>query len=67
RPPAQFVQGESRRARLALAERAAQEEAAEVRGDFIWMGPYAPQSFYATGSQPSRYLYYKDVHRDVEL
>lgn len=40
----------------------------EVRtGDFIWMGPYCPQSFYATGSEPSRYLYYKDVHRDVSL
>jgi (S)-ureidoglycine aminohydrolase len=36
-------------------------------GDFIWMGPYVPQSFYATSSAPSRYLYYKDVHRDVEL
>ena len=36
-------------------------------GDFIWMGPYCPQSFYATGSTPSRYLYYKDVNRDVEL
>ena len=36
-------------------------------GDFIWMGPYVPQSFYATSSTPSRYLYYKDVHRDVEL
>jgi (S)-ureidoglycine aminohydrolase len=41
---------------------------AEVKaGDFIWMGPYVPQSFFATGSSPSRYLYYKDVHRDVEL
>ncbi len=40
----------------------------EVReGDFIWMGPYVPQSFYATSSSPSRYLYYKDVHRDVVL
>ena len=40
----------------------------EVRqGDFIWMGPYVPQSFYATSSSPARYLYYKDVHRDVEL
>lgn len=40
----------------------------EVRaGDFIWMGPYVPQSFYATSTTPSRYLYYKDVHRDVEL
>ena len=36
-------------------------------GDFIWMGPYVPQSFYATGTTPSRYLYYKDVNRDVAL
>jgi (S)-ureidoglycine aminohydrolase len=36
-------------------------------GDFIWMGPYVPQSFYATGNTPSRYIYYKDVHRDVAL
>src|SRR5215470_6192247 len=36
-------------------------------GDFIWMGPYCPQSFYATGSEPARYIYYKDVNRDVEL
>jgi len=40
----------------------------EVRaGDFIWMGPFCPQSFYATSSSPARYIYYKDVHRDVEL
>lgn len=39
----------------------------EVRsGDFIWMGPYCPQSFYATGGAPARYIYYKDVNRDVE-
>ena len=36
-------------------------------GDFIWMGPYCPQSFYATNSLPARYIYYKDVNRDVEL
>jgi len=36
-------------------------------GDFIWMGPFVPQSFYATGTTPSRYLYYKDVNRDVPL
>ena len=36
-------------------------------GDFIWMGPYVPQSFYATGGAPARYIYYKDVHRDVVL
>jgi (S)-ureidoglycine aminohydrolase len=40
----------------------------EVReGDFIWMGPYAPQSFYATGQTPARYLYYKNVHRDIAI
>lgn len=40
----------------------------EVRaGDFIWMGPYCPQSFYATSSFPARYLYYKNVNRDVAL
>jgi (S)-ureidoglycine aminohydrolase len=40
----------------------------EVRaGDFIWMGPYCPQSFYATSSSPARYIYYKNVNRDVEL
>lgn len=36
-------------------------------GDFIWMGPYVPQSFYATGDVPARYIYYKNVHRDVLL
>jgi (S)-ureidoglycine aminohydrolase len=35
--------------------------------DFIWMGPYVPQSFYATGPIPAKYLYYKNVNRDVEL
>lgn len=35
--------------------------------DFIWMGPYCPQSFYATGPTPSRYLYYKNVNREVKL
>ncbi len=34
------------------------------RDDFIWMGPYCPQSFYATGPTPSRYLYYKNVNRE---
>jgi (S)-ureidoglycine aminohydrolase len=36
-------------------------------GDFIWMGPYVPQSFFATGSEPARYIYYKNVNRDVTL
>ena len=35
--------------------------------DFIWMGPYVPQSFYATGPVPSKYLYYKNVNRDLPL
>jgi len=36
-------------------------------GDFIWMGPFVPQSFYATGPVPSKYIYYKNVNRDVAL
>lgn len=35
--------------------------------DFIWMGPYVPQSFYATGPVASKYLYYKNVNRDLPL
>jgi (S)-ureidoglycine aminohydrolase len=37
------------------------------KDDFIWMGPYCPQSFYATGPTPSRYLYYKNVNREITL
>ncbi|MGA2233156.1 MAG: (S)-ureidoglycine aminohydrolase [Tepidisphaeraceae bacterium] len=37
------------------------------KDDFIWMGPYCQQSFYATGPTPSRYIYYKNVNRDVSL
>jgi (S)-ureidoglycine aminohydrolase len=33
-------------------------------GDMIWMAPYCPQWFVATGKTPARYLYYKDVNRD---
>jgi len=36
-------------------------------GDFIWMGPFVPQSFYATGPIPSKYIYYKNVNRDIPL
>jgi (S)-ureidoglycine aminohydrolase len=37
----------------------------EVREhDFIYMAPYCPQSFVATGSGPAEYLLYKDVYRD---
>jgi (S)-ureidoglycine aminohydrolase len=34
------------------------------QGDFIYMAPYCPQSFVATGSGPAEYLLYKDVYRD---
>ncbi|WP_145143782.1 (S)-ureidoglycine aminohydrolase [Roseomonas gilardii] len=34
-------------------------------GDFVWMGPYVPQQFYATGWGESAYLLYKNVNRDV--
>jgi (S)-ureidoglycine aminohydrolase len=37
------------------------------KDDFIWMGPYCPQSFYATGRTASRYIYYKNVNRDIRL
>jgi len=35
--------------------------------DFIWMGSYVPQSFYATGQVAAKYIYYKNVNRDIEL
>ena len=35
------------------------------KDDFIWMGPFCPQSFYATGDTPSKYIYYKDVNREI--
>lgn len=35
--------------------------------DFLWMGPYCPQSFYATGPAPARYLYYKNVNREIAI
>jgi (S)-ureidoglycine aminohydrolase len=35
--------------------------------DFIWMGAYCPQSFYATGPTPAKYLYYKNVNREIPL
>lgn len=34
-------------------------------GDIIWMGPYCPQWFCATGPTPAAYLYYKDVNRPL--
>jgi (S)-ureidoglycine aminohydrolase len=36
-------------------------------GDFIWMGPFVPQSFYATGPTPAKYIYYKNVNRDIRF
>ncbi len=36
-------------------------------GDFIWMGPFCPQSFYATGPVPAKYIYYKNVNREIQL
>ena len=35
--------------------------------DFIWMGPFCPQSYYATGPMPSKYIYYKNVNREIPL
>ena len=37
------------------------------RDDFIYMGPYCPQSFYATGPTPAKYIYYKNVNREIAL
>lgn len=37
------------------------------KDDFIWMGPYCPQSYYATGPEPTRYIYYKNVNREITL
>lgn len=37
------------------------------KDDFIWMGPYCPQSFYATGPTPVKYIYYKNVNREIQL
>ncbi len=37
------------------------------QNDFIWMGPYCPQTYYAIGPSPTRYLYYKNVNREIAL
>ncbi len=34
------------------------------RDDFIYMAPFCPQYFYATGWKRARYLLYKDINRD---
>jgi (S)-ureidoglycine aminohydrolase len=33
-------------------------------GDFVYMAPYCPQGFTATGREPAEYLLYKDTWRD---
>ncbi|MFW6223772.1 MAG: (S)-ureidoglycine aminohydrolase, partial [Spirochaetota bacterium] len=38
-----------------------------AESDFIWMGPFCPQSYYATGPEPTRYIYYKNVNREIPL
>lgn len=38
-----------------------------AESDFIWMGPFCPQSYYATGPEPTRYIYYKNVNREISL
>jgi (S)-ureidoglycine aminohydrolase len=35
-----------------------------ARGDYIYMAPYCPQTFYGIGDEPTSYLLYKDVNRD---
>lgn len=37
------------------------------KGDTIWMAPYLPQWFVASGKHPTRYIYYKDMNRDPAL
>ena len=37
------------------------------KGDFIFMAPFCPQFYYATGWERSAYLLYKDVNRDFKL
>lgn len=34
------------------------------KGDYIYMAPYCPQTFYATGWDGSSYILYKEVNRD---
>ena len=36
-------------------------------GDFMWLRAFCPQACYAAGSEPFRYLLYKDVNRHPKL
>ncbi|MEM6888596.1 MAG: bifunctional allantoicase/(S)-ureidoglycine aminohydrolase [Pseudomonadota bacterium] len=38
-----------------------------VAGDFLWLRAFCPQACIAKGSEPFRYLLYKDVNRHVDL
>jgi len=33
------------------------------KNDVIWMAPYCPQYYVASGKENTRYLYYKNMHR----
>jgi (S)-ureidoglycine aminohydrolase len=35
-----------------------------TKGDYIYMAPYCPQSFYGVGDEGASYLLYKDINRD---
>ena len=34
-----------------------------TEGDALWIAPYCPQWFIASGPHPARYIYYKDINR----
>jgi len=34
-----------------------------TEGDALWIAPYCPQWFIASGPAPARYIYYKDINR----
>ena len=36
-------------------------------GDFLWLRAFCPQACYAAGTEPFRYLLYKDVNRHADL
>ncbi|MEX2355485.1 MAG: (S)-ureidoglycine aminohydrolase [Thermaerobacterales bacterium] len=36
-------------------------------GDYMWMGPFLPQAFYATGEDSASYIYTKEGNRDIQL
>ena len=37
------------------------------KDDFIWMGPYCPQCYCASGPTATRYIYYKNVNREIPI